>query len=122
MNEKYYMELAIEYAKKAASLNEVPVAAVLVNESSQEVLSLRHNEIVLKNNPLNHAEILVIKEACKIKKGSGEPNKEKVGDISQSQLEEIAKIKFPDLNTKDLSSAVEMIKGTARSMGVVVKG
>jgi len=64
----------------------------------------------------------LILEACKIKKGSGEPNKEKVGSISQSQLEEIAKIKFPDLNTKDLSSAVEMIKGTARSMGVVVKG
>jgi len=64
----------------------------------------------------------LILEACGLKKGSGEPNKEKVGNISQSQLEEIAKIKFPDLNTKNLKSAVNMIKGTARSMGVVVKG
>tara|TARA_B100001750_G_C15438681_1_gene562353 strand:- start:712 stop:1137 length:426 start_codon:yes stop_codon:yes gene_type:complete len=64
----------------------------------------------------------LILEACGLKKGSGEPNKEKVGNISQLQLEEIAKIKFPDLNTKNLESAVNMIKGTARSMGVVVKG
>ena len=68
MNENNYMELAIEYAKKAASLNEVPIGAVLVDEKNQEVLSLRHNEIVSKNNPLNHAEILVIEEVCKLKK------------------------------------------------------
>ena len=63
----------------------------------------------------------LILEACGLDKGSGEPNKEKVGNISTSQIEEIAKIKFPDLNTKDLSAASNMIKGTARSMGVVVK-
>ena len=68
MNENNYMELAIECAKKAALLNEVPIGAVLVDEKNQEVLSLRHNEIVSKNNPLNHAEILVIEESCKIKK------------------------------------------------------
>ena len=63
----------------------------------------------------------LILEACKLKKGSGEPNKEKVGIISITQIEEIAKIKLPDLNTKDLSAASNMIKGTARSMGVTVK-
>jgi len=63
----------------------------------------------------------LILEACKLKKGSGEPNKEKVGIISIAQIEEIAKIKLPDLNTKDLSAASNMIKGTARSMGVTVK-
>jgi len=63
----------------------------------------------------------LILEACKLKKGSGEPNKEKVGSISIAQIEEIAKIKLPDLNTKDLSAASNMIKGTARSMGVTVK-
>ena len=68
MNENNYMELAIKHAKNAALLNEVPVGAVLVDEKNQEVLSLRHNEIVSQNNPLNHAEILVINEACKIKK------------------------------------------------------
>ena len=68
MYENNYMELAMEYAKKAASLNEVPVGAVLVDEKSQKILSLRHNEIVNQNNPLKHAEILVIEESCKIKK------------------------------------------------------
>ena len=60
-------------------------------------------------------------EATKIKKGSGEPNREKVGSISYSQLEKIAKIKVPDLNTKDIAAAVNMIKGTARSMGVTIQ-
>ena len=68
MNENNYMDLAIEYAKNAASLNEVPVGAVLVDDRNQKVLSLHHNEIVNQNNCLNHAEILVIDEACKIKK------------------------------------------------------
>jgi len=64
----------------------------------------------------------LILEACGLKKGSGEPNKEKVGSISISQIEEIAKIKLPDLNTNDIEAASNMIKGTARSMGVTVKG
>ena len=68
MNVNNYMELAIEYAKKAASLDEVPVGAVLVDEINQELLSIRHNEIVSQNNPLKHEEILVIEEACKLKK------------------------------------------------------
>ena len=63
----------------------------------------------------------LILEACGLKKGSGEPNKEKVGTISTNQIEEIAKIKLPDLNTKNISAASNMIKGTARSMGVIVK-
>ena len=62
----------------------------------------------------------LILEFCGLKKGSGEPNREKVGNITQSQLEEIAKIKIPDLNTSEISSAVNMIKGTARSMGITV--
>ena len=68
MNENNYMELAIEHAKKAASLNEVPVGAVLVDEKNQEVISFRHNEIISQNNCLNHAEILVIGEACELRK------------------------------------------------------
>ena len=68
MNENNYMELAIEYAKKAALLNEVPIGAALVDEKNQKLLSIRHNEIVMQNNPLNHAEILVIEEVCKFKK------------------------------------------------------
>ena len=68
MNQNNYMELAIQYAKKAALLNEIPIGAVLVDEINNEILSLRHNEIIMENNSLNHAEILVIDEACKIKK------------------------------------------------------
>ena len=64
----------------------------------------------------------LILEAVKLDKGSGEPNKEKVGEITMKQIEDIAHIKIPDLNTKKIESAINMIKGTARSMGVVVKG
>ena len=65
---------------------------------------------------------VLIKKALNIPKGSGEPNKEKVGKISRAQLEEIAKIKEPDLNANDIDNAVRIIAGTARSMGVKVKG
>ena len=68
MNNDIYMELAIENAKKASSLNEVPVGAVLVEEKNQKILSIRHNETIAQNNPLKHAEILVIEDACKLKK------------------------------------------------------
>jgi len=64
----------------------------------------------------------LIMGAIGIKKGSGEPNKDLVGTISISQVEEIAKTKLPDLNTNKLDSAISMVKGTARSMGVKVGG
>ena len=64
----------------------------------------------------------LIMSAIGIKKGSGEPNKDSVGSISLSQVEEIAKTKLPDLNTNKLDSAINMVKGTARSMGVKVGG
>jgi large subunit ribosomal protein L11 len=62
----------------------------------------------------------LIKKAAGIIKGSGVPNKEKVGKISLSQVEEIAKKKMPDLNAFDITKAMEIIKGTARSMGVEI--
>ena len=60
-------------------------------------------------------------EAAGLSKGSGEPNREKVGEDSISQVREIAELKMPDLNASDLGSAVKMIRGTAKSMGLVVK-
>ena len=63
----------------------------------------------------------LIMDAIKLKKGSGEPNKEKVGTISYDQIKEIAETKMPDLNASDVQSAMRMIAGTARSMGVIVK-
>ncbi len=63
---------------------------------------------------------VLIKKACKIEKASGVPNKTKVAKISKSQLEEIATCKMKDLNAADVESAISMIAGTARSMGVEV--
>lgn len=60
---------------------------------------------------------LIIK-ALGIEKGSGVPNKQKVGKLTRTQLEEIAKIKLPDLNARNIDQAIKVIKGTARSMGV----
>jgi large subunit ribosomal protein L11 len=65
---------------------------------------------------------VLIKRAIGIPKGSGEPNREKVGQITLAQLEEIAQTKMEDLNASSLDAAVRMIAGTARSMGVVVAG
>ena len=64
----------------------------------------------------------LIMDAIKLKKGSGEPNKEKVGEITEKQIKEIAETKMPDLNAANIESAMSMVKGTARSMGVTVEG
>lgn len=63
----------------------------------------------------------LIKKAAKIQKGSGEPQKTKVGKITRAQLKEIAQKKMPDLNAKDLESAMKIIEGTAKSMGVLIE-
>jgi large subunit ribosomal protein L11 len=63
---------------------------------------------------------ILIKRAVGIAKGSGEPNKNKVGKITSKQVEEIAKLKLPDLNCESLEAAVQTVRGTARSMGVDV--
>ena len=65
---------------------------------------------------------VLIKREVGIAKGSGEPNKNKVGRITQKQVESIAKLKMPDLNCETLESAIQTVKGTARSMGVEVVG
>lgn len=63
---------------------------------------------------------VLLKQMAKIAKGSGEPKKEKVGEVTRKQVEEIAQLKFEDLNAYDLESAVKIIEGTARSMGITV--
>ena len=64
---------------------------------------------------------VLIKKALNLSKGSAVPNKDKVGEITQAQLEEIAKIKMNDLNATTMEAAVNMIKGSCRAMGVTVK-
>jgi len=66
------------------------------------------------------AAVLLLK-AAGVPKGSGVPNKNKVGKVTLKQVKEIAQVKMPDLNTKDLNQAIKMIKGTARSIGIVVE-
>ena len=74
-------------------------------------------DYVLKTPPA----AVLLKQAAKIEKGSAKPHKDKVATVKRAQVEEIANIKMKDLNASSLESAVSMIKGTARSMGIVVE-
>lgn len=71
---------------------------------------------ILKTPPAS----VLIQKAAGIDKGSGEPNRRKVGQITRSQLEEIAQTKMPDLNANDIDAAMRIVAGTARNMGVTV--
>jgi large subunit ribosomal protein L11 len=64
---------------------------------------------------------ILLKKAAKLEKGSGEPNRNKVGKVTRNQVREIAQLKMPDLNATDLDMAERIIAGTARSMGIEVK-
>lgn len=75
-------------------------------------------EFVLKTPPA----AVLLKKAAKIEKASGKPHKEKVGKVTLEQVEEITKTKMKDLNASSMESAVSIIKGTARSMGIEVIG
>jgi large subunit ribosomal protein L11 len=78
----------------------------------------RSFEFITKTPPA----AVLIKEAAGIEKGSGEPNREKVGSITADQVRQIAERKMPDLNANDLDAASKIVAGTARSMGVEVDG
>lgn len=71
---------------------------------------------VLKTSPA----AVLLRKAAKIEKGSGVPNKEKVGSVSRAQVKEIAELKMKDLNAISLDGAIKQIEGTARSMGITV--
>jgi large subunit ribosomal protein L11 len=78
----------------------------------------RSFDFITKTPP---AAVLLLK-AAKLEKGSGEPNKEKVGKVTKAQVKEIAEKKMVDLNANDIENAMLQIEGTARSMGIEVKG
>jgi large subunit ribosomal protein L11 len=80
------------------------------------VYSDRTYTFIIKTPPAS----VLIKKTINLEKGSSEPNKNKVGQITKAQLEEIAKTKMPDLNANDVNAAMKIIAGTARSMGVQV--
>ncbi|PIR25231.1 MAG: 50S ribosomal protein L11 [Deltaproteobacteria bacterium CG_4_10_14_0_2_um_filter_43_8] len=78
----------------------------------------RSFSFILKSPPA----AVLLKKAAKIDKGAAIPNKQKVGKVTRAQVEEIAKIKMPDLNTDSLESAMRTVEGTARNMGIEVVG
>lgn len=98
-------------AKTAAKDLEGLIVPVVIT-----VYTDRSYSFVTKTPPV----AVLVKKAVNLAKGSGEPNKNKVGKITQKQVEEIAKIKMPDLNCFDLEAAMRSVAGTARSMGVDV--
>ncbi|BCB95719.1 50S ribosomal protein L11 [Dissulfurispira thermophila] len=105
------MEFCKQFNAQTQNMGDTLIPAVL------SIYNDRSFTFILKTPPASE----LIKKAAGIVKGSGVPNKDKVGAITSAQVEEIAKTKLPDLNTTSLESAIKIIKGTARSMGVEVR-
>lgn len=78
----------------------------------------RSFDFVMKTPPA----AALLRQAARVEKGSGEPNKMKVGKVTRAQVKEIAEIKMPDLNSVDIDGAMKIVEGTARSMGITVEG
>jgi large subunit ribosomal protein L11 len=99
-----------EFNAKSAKLGETIVPVIIT------VYADRSFSFIMKSAPAS----ILIKQALKLKSGSAEPNKNKVGKLTWDQVKEIAKIKIEDMNASDLDAASKSIAGTARSMGVDV--
>jgi large subunit ribosomal protein L11 len=106
------MDFCKNFNAKTAAQDGLIIPAVVT------IYADRSYSFILKTPPA----AVLLKRAANIAKGSGVPNKNKVGTITAQQVEEIAKIKLPDLNTDNLSQAVRSVAGTARSMGLDVIG
>ena len=78
----------------------------------------RSFSFIMKTPPVSY----LLKKAAKVQKGSGDPKRQKVGKVTLQQVQEIAKIKLKDMNTKDINKAIKQVIGTARSMGIEVEG
>jgi large subunit ribosomal protein L11 len=105
------MDFCKQFNAKTAKEPDGMIFPVLVT-----VYTDRTFTFILKTPPAS----VLLKRAANIAKGSAEPNRNKVGKLTAKQVEDIAKLKLPDLNTMSLASAVKSIRGTARNMGVEV--
>ena len=105
------VEFTKQFNAKTADMGDTIIPVVIT------VYADRSFSFITKTPP---APVL-IKKACKIQSGSGEPNRTKVAKITKDQIREIAETKMPDLNAANIESAMSMIEGTCRSMGVVVE-
>ncbi len=106
------VEFTKQFNAKTADMGDTIVPTIIT------VYADRSFSFITKTPPA----AVLIKKACKLQKASGEPNKNKVAKITRAQLQEIAETKMPDLNAANIDSAISMIAGTARSMGVEVEG
>jgi large subunit ribosomal protein L11 len=106
------MEFVNQFNKATAKMEDGMIVPVEVLVHPDKTFTLN-----LKTPPVSY----LLRKAVGIVKGSGEPNKIKVGKINRKQLEEIAKVKLPDLNTNDVEAAIKIVEGSARSMGLELK-
>jgi large subunit ribosomal protein L11 len=106
------MEFCKQFNAKTANMGDIKIPVVIT------VFSDRSFTFITKTPPAAD----LIKKAIKLEKGSGKPNREKVGKVTRAQIEEIAKTKMPDLNTTSLESAIRTIEGTAKSLGLEIVG
>ncbi|HDP95356.1 MAG TPA: 50S ribosomal protein L11 [Candidatus Aminicenantes bacterium] len=106
------MEFVNQFNKATAKMEDGMIipAEVLVHPDKTFTMNL-------KTPPVSY----LLKKAAGVLKGSGEPNKQKVGRVTLKQVEEIARVKMEDLNTVDVKQAVKIVKGSARSMGLEIK-
>jgi large subunit ribosomal protein L11 len=106
------MEFVNQFNKATAKMEDGMIVPAEVAVHPDKTFTL-----TLKTPPASY----LLRKAAGILKGSGEPNKNKVGRITKKQLEEVAKVKIPDLNTNDLEMASKIVAGSARSMGLEIK-
>jgi large subunit ribosomal protein L11 len=108
----------MEFCKSFNAKTQAQAAENLVIPVIITVFNDRSFTFITKTPPA----AILLKKAAGIEKGSGEPNKNKVGKVTKKQVRDIAQTKLPDLNTTSLESAIRTIEGAARSMGLVVEG
>jgi len=105
------MDFVRQFNEKTRQMEEGTVVPVIIT-----VFKDRSFTFILKTPPASY----LLKKAAGIAKGSGEPNKEKVGQVTEKQIEEIAKMKMPDLNAYTLEAAKKIVEGTAKNMGLEI--
>ena len=102
-----------EFNERTSKFEEGMVVPVLLT-----IFKDKRFTFILKTPPASY----LLKKAAGIAKGSGTPNKEKVGQVTEKQIEEIARVKLPDLNANDLEAAKRIVAGTAKNMGLEIIG
>ena len=105
------VEFTKQFNAKTADMGDTVIPVIIT------VYADRSFSFITKTPPA----AVLLKKACKIQSGSGVPNKTKVAAISKAELQKIAELKMPDLNAANIDSAMSMIAGTARSMGITVE-